>query len=90
MCVCMLSQVRLFATLWTVACQAPSVYAILQARILGGGWPCPPPRDLSDPGIEPTSPTSSALMVDCLSLSHPGKPYVYLINSKFKLMENGN
>ncbi|CAM9646205.1 unnamed protein product [Rangifer tarandus platyrhynchus] len=25
------------------------------------GWPCPPPRDLPDPGIEPTSLTSPAL-----------------------------
>ena len=31
----LLSHVRLFATLWTVACQAPLSMGILQARILG-------------------------------------------------------
>ena len=30
----MLSHVQLFATLWTVACQAPLVHGIFQARIL--------------------------------------------------------
>ena len=41
-------------TLWTVACQAPLSLGILQARILE--WvPCSLPRDLPDPGIEPTS-----------------------------------
>ena len=52
---CMLSYVQLFATLWTVAHQAPLSMGILQARKLE--WvPCPPPRDLPDPGIEPESP----------------------------------
>ena len=32
--VCLLSHVRLFATPWTVACQAPLSMGILQARIL--------------------------------------------------------
>jgi len=35
------------------------------------GLPCPPPGDLPDPGIEPTSP---ALQVDSLSLSHRESP----------------
>ena len=30
------------------------------------GLPLPPPGDLSDPGIEPTSPVSAALQVDSL------------------------
>ena len=33
------------------------------------GLPCPPPGDLPDPGIEPTS---SALQADSLRLSHYG------------------
>ena len=35
------------------------------------GWPCPPPGDLSNPGIEPRSP---ALQMDCLPAEPPGKP----------------
>ena len=35
------------------------------------GKPSPPPRDLPDPGIKPTSP---ALQVDSLRLSHRGSP----------------
>jgi len=36
------------------------------------GLPLPPPGDLPDPGIEPSSPTSSALQADSLLLSHWG------------------
>ena len=32
--------------------------------------PCPPPGDLTDPGIEPTFPVAPALQVDSLLLSH--------------------
>ena len=31
--------------------------------------------NLSDPGIEPTSPVSPAFQVDSLPLSHQGSPY---------------
>ena len=37
-----------------------SVHGILQARIYWSGLPCPPPGDLPNPGIEPTSVTSPA------------------------------
>ena len=53
-CVC------LFATLWTVACQAPLSWDS-PGKSIGVGWPCPPPGDLPDPGIEPLSLTSPAL-----------------------------
>ena len=53
------SHVQLFATPWTVTCQAP-VHGILQARILE--WAAISfSRDLPDPGIEPTSLLSLAL-----------------------------
>ena len=58
---CMLSpfnHVQLFATLWTVAHQCP--LSVLQAWILSG-LPCPPPGNLPDPGIKPTSLTPPAL-----------------------------
>ena len=46
------SRARLFATLWTVAHQAP-----LSIGFFGqehwSGLPCPPSGDLPDPGMEP-------------------------------------
>ena len=41
----------------SMGCSLPgsSVHGILQARIYWSGLPCPPPGDLSDPGIEPES-----------------------------------
>ena len=57
---CLLSCVRLFATLWTVARQAPlSVEFFRQAY--WSGLPFPSPGDLPDPEIKPTSPASPAL-----------------------------
>ena len=44
----LLSCVRLFETLWTVACQTPLSVGVFQARILQ--W------DLFNPGIESVSP----------------------------------
>ena len=42
------------------------------------GLPCPPPGDLSDPGIELASPVSPALQADSLPLSHQGSQvYIY-------------
>ena len=37
------------------------------------GLPCPPPGDLSDPGIEPVSLISCALQAGSLPLAPPGK-----------------
>ena len=54
------SRARLFATLWTVAHQAP-----LSIGFFGqehwSGLPCPPSGDLPDPGMEPVSLMSLAL-----------------------------
>ena len=50
---CMLScfsGVRLFATLWTVARQAPLSMGFSRQEHWSG-LPCPPPKDLPDPGI---------------------------------------
>ena len=38
------------------------------------GLPCPPPRDLSDPGIEPASPVSPELQADSLPAEPSRKP----------------
>ena len=42
------------------------------------GLPCPPPGDLPDPGIEPTSLMSPAFKVGSLPLVPPGKPLIDL------------
>ena len=76
MCVCMLDRfscVRFFVTLWTIACQAPLPMEVSRQESWSG-LPCPPPGDLSNPGIEPESP---ALQVDFLQLRlREGKPQV--------------
>ena len=67
-CVCVLSRVQLFATPWTVPCQAPLSTGFLR-QDYWSGLPFPPPRDLPNPGTEPNSP---ALQADSLPLSHQG------------------
>ena len=46
------------------------------------GLPCPPPRDLSDPGIETVCLMSPALADGSLSLVPPGKPLLEYQTSK--------
>ena len=65
-----LSRIRLFATPWTVAYQAPPFMGFSRQEC----WselPFPSPGDLSDPGIEPRPP---ALQADALLSEPPGKP----------------
>ena len=54
------SRVRLFATLWTVARQAPPSTGFSRQEYWSG-LPFPPPGDLPDPEMEPTSLMSAAL-----------------------------
>ena len=75
MCVCMLSYfscVRLFATLWTVAHQAPLSMGFSRQEYWSG-LPCPSSGDLPDPGIEPVSLVSPALQAGSSSTELPGK-----------------
>ena len=53
-------RVRLFAIPWTVAHQAPLSIGFSKQEYRSA-LPCPPPGDLSDPGIELVSLTSAAL-----------------------------
>ena len=67
-----LSCVQIFATVWTVACQAPLSTGFPRQEYWSG-LPFPPPGDLSNPGIESTS------LVSCtgrhiLYTKPPGKP----------------
>ena len=54
-CVCVLNRVWLFATPWTVACQA-SLPMGFSRKEYWSGLPFSSPVDLPDPGIEPKSP----------------------------------
>ena len=60
--VSLLSYVQLFATPWTVAHQGPPSIGFPRQEYWSG-LPSPPPGDLSDPGIKPTSPVSPALQI---------------------------
>ena len=74
--VCMLSCfscVRLFKTLWTMACQAPLSMGFSRQEYWSG-LRCLPPGDLSDPGIEPVSLASPALAGGSFITMPPGKP----------------
>ena len=68
MCAFLLSPVRLFATLWTVACQAPLSMGFSRQEHWSG-LPCPLPGDLPEPGIEPTSLMSPELAGGCFTTS---------------------
>ena len=65
-----LSRVRLFATPWTVAYQAPPSIGFSRQEYWSG-LPFSSPRDLPKPGIKLQSPT---LEVDTLTSEPPEKP----------------
>ena len=80
-CACMLSCVWLFATPWTVAHQAPLSMEFSRQECWSG-LPFPTPGDLSNPGIEPVSPVSSALVGRFFTTAPPGKPHNAEITGK--------
>ena len=76
--------VQLFATLWTVACQAPLSTKFSRQKY----WSelsCPPPEDLPDSGIETASPSHPALQADSLPNEPPGKSKLTILQYKVKL-----
>ena len=58
--VTLLSRVGLFATLWTVASQAPPSMGFSRQESWSG-LPFPSPGDLPDPGIDPALQTDALL-----------------------------
>ena len=73
----MLGCVWLFATLWTVARQAPLSTGFPRQEYWSG-LPFPPPGDLPDSGTEPTSPA----FVEGFFINGPcGKPVSSLYRS---------
>ena len=71
------SCIRLFATLWTVACQAPLSVGFSKQEYWSG-LPCTPPGDLPNPRIETASPETPALQAGSLSLNHQRSPITTL------------
>ena len=75
-CVCVShSVVSEFVTPWIVAHQAPLSKGFSRQEYWSG-LPFPSPRDLPDPGIEPTFPALQAILY-CLSLQ--GSPLSFQI-----------
>ena len=81
MCVCAcisrFSHVQLFATLWTIASQAPLSMGFSRDEYWSG-LPCPPPRDLPDPGTKPSSPTTPALSGRFFTASATWEAHIYV------------
>ena len=80
----LLSRVRLFATPWTVAYQAPPSMGSSRQECWSG-LPFPSPGDLPDPGIEPGSP---ALQADVLLSEPPGTTSNGLIRVRLNTKQN--
>ena len=81
--VCVLSHVQLFASPWTVACQAP--LSIEFSRQEYWSWlPFPPPGDHPFPGIEPTPLESPVLINKCIlyQLYHLASPLYRILASR--------
>ena len=69
------SCIHFFATWWTTASQAPLTVGISQQECWSG-FPCPPPGDPFNPGIEPLSPMSPALAGEFFTAEPLRKPFV--------------
>ena len=76
-CVCVLSCVQLFATLCTVAHQAPLSIGFPKQEYWSG-LPLPSPGDLCDPGIKPGSPAWAGGFTP----APPGRPFKELVYTK--------
>ena len=75
--------VQLFATLWTVAHQAPlSIGFLRQGYWIGS--PCPPPEDLPAADIELTSLTSPSLTGRFFTTSTTWEVHIALLKTKTK------
>ena len=90
--VCVLSHfshVRLFVTLWTVACQAPLSMEFSRQEYWSG-LPCASPGDLPNPGTELGPPASNTLKANSLSAEPPGNPHKIYKNQCIFLNSKNN
>ena len=72
-----LSHVQLFATLWTIAHQAPLSMGFPRQEYWSG-LPFPSPGDLPNPGIKPMSPEFAGRF---FTTEPPGKPSQFFLPS---------
>ena len=70
---CRFSHVRLFATLWTVAREAPWSVGFCRQEYWSG-LPCPPPGALPNPRVKRLSLLPLALAGSVFTMSHSGSP----------------
>ena len=63
---------------WTVACQAP-LYMGFSRQEYWSGLLCPPPGDLPDPGVEPTSLCLLNRQAGSLLLVPPRSPIIFML-----------
>ena len=75
--------VRLFATLWTIAHQAPLSVGFSRQEYWSGLL-CPNPGDLPDPGIEPKSLMSPALAGRLVATNATWEASHFSLNSTYK------
>ena len=83
MCVCLLSRVQLFATLWTratVDCRLLCSWNFPGKILEWAGLPFPPPGDLPDTVIKRMYPAWPA---DCLRVSRQGHTIIGLNNALY-------
>ena len=78
------SRVRLFATPWTVARQAPLSMEFPKQEYWSG-LSFPSPEDLPDPGTEPLPPVSPALAGGFFTITSPGKTDVRIFARYFEI-----
>ena len=91
-CAQLLRSVRLFATLWTVARQAP-LFMGFSRQEYWSGLPFPPPGDFPDPwkmGMGPVSLTSPALAGEFFTTSATWEPHRGLGASAWQLSGKGS
>ena len=85
-CGCVLSHfshVWLCATPWTVTHQSPLSMGFSRQEYWSG-LPCPPPGDLPEPGIKPSSPMSSALADGFFNHQcHVGNPLLLFVQFNY-------
>ena len=88
-CLVQFSHVQLFATPWTVACQAPLFMGFSRQEY----WTellCPPPGDLLEPGAEPMFPVSLLCRWILLPTEASGKPIEGTYRYKLLIYSTGN
>ena len=77
------SHVQLFAAPLTIACQVPLSQGFFRQEYWSE-WPCPPPGDLPNPGIKPTSVCLLHWQAGSLPLVPPGRPQRgHMINERW-------